>query len=43
VLVGGGIKGMEDLEVLERIGISGALVATAVHSGKIPVHLIRKN
>ncbi|VVB90698.1 Imidazole glycerol phosphate synthase subunit HisF [uncultured archaeon] len=41
VLAGGGIKDMDDIEALERIGISGALVATAVHSGKIPVHLIR--
>ncbi|GFO97952.1 histidine biosynthesis protein [groundwater metagenome] len=41
VLVGGGIKDMDDIEALERIGISGALVATAVHSGKIPADLIR--
>lgn len=42
VLVGGGIKDMDDIKSLERIGISGALVATAVHSGKIPANLIRK-
>jgi phosphoribosylformimino-5-aminoimidazole carboxamide ribotide isomerase len=42
VLVGGGIKDMDDIEALERIGISGALVATSVHSGKIPADLIRK-
>jgi phosphoribosylformimino-5-aminoimidazole carboxamide ribotide isomerase len=42
VLVGGGIKDMDDIKTLERIGISGALVATAVHSGKIPADLIRK-
>jgi phosphoribosylformimino-5-aminoimidazole carboxamide ribotide isomerase len=40
VLVGGGIKDMNDIEALERMGISGALVATAVHSGKIPANLI---
>jgi phosphoribosylformimino-5-aminoimidazole carboxamide ribotide isomerase len=40
VLVGGGIKDMDDIEALKRIGISGALVATAVHSGKIPANLI---
>ncbi|MDD5615143.1 MAG: HisA/HisF-related TIM barrel protein [Candidatus Methanoperedens sp.] len=43
VLVGGGIKDMDDIEALKRIGISGALVATAVHSGKIPADLIRTN
>jgi phosphoribosylformimino-5-aminoimidazole carboxamide ribotide isomerase len=42
VLVGGGIKDMDDIKALERTGISGALVATAVHSGKIPADLIRK-
>ena len=41
VLVGGGIKDMDDIEALKKIGIGGALVATAVHNGKIPVHLIR--
>jgi phosphoribosylformimino-5-aminoimidazole carboxamide ribotide isomerase len=40
VLVGGGIKDMDDIEALKRIGISGALVATAVHSGKIPADLL---
>ena len=43
VIVGGGIKDMDDIEALKQIGISGALVATAVHSGKIPVDLIRTN
>ena len=43
VLVGGGIKDMDDIEALKRIGISGALVATAVHYGKIPADLIRTN
>ncbi len=42
VLVGGGIKDMDDIKALEGIGISGALVATAVHSGNIPADLIRK-
>ncbi|MFH1323582.1 MAG: HisA/HisF-related TIM barrel protein [Methanobacteriota archaeon] len=41
VLAGGGIKDMDNIEALKRIGISGALVATAVHSGKIPADLIR--
>jgi len=32
VLVGGGIKDMDDIEALKKIGIRGALVATAVHN-----------
>ncbi len=41
VLAGGGVKDMDDIKSLEQIGISGALVATAVHSGKIPADLLR--
>lgn len=41
VLFGGGIKDMGDINTLREVGISGALVATAVHNGKIPVELIR--
>ena len=37
VLCGGGIRQYEDLETLREIGIAGALVATAVHDGSIPV------
>lgn len=37
VLVGGGIKGLQELEQLRKLGISGALVATALHNGKISV------
>jgi phosphoribosylformimino-5-aminoimidazole carboxamide ribotide isomerase len=43
VLVGGGIRDLDDIKTLKRIGISGALVATAVHNGKIPADLIRTN
>ena len=35
VLLAGGVRNMEDLSTLERLGIKGALVATAVHSGQI--------
>jgi phosphoribosylformimino-5-aminoimidazole carboxamide ribotide isomerase len=41
VLVGGGIRDMEDIIALEEIGVSGALVATALHNGSIPVDIIR--
>lgn len=36
VLLGGGVKGIEDLLALDSLGIKGALVATAIHSGSIP-------
>jgi len=35
VLTGGGIRGIEDLEELRSVGISGALVATVLHTGKL--------
>jgi len=35
VLLAGGVRGMEDLFALDRLGIKGALVATAVHSGSV--------
>ncbi len=42
VLVGGGIRDMGDINALKKIGISGALVATAVHNGRIPLESIRE-
>lgn len=41
ILVGGGIKDMNDIHALKKIGAGGALVATAVHNGSIPVGFIR--
>jgi len=41
LILGGGVKGVEDLQALEDLGFSGALVATAVHNGKIPVEMVR--
>jgi phosphoribosylformimino-5-aminoimidazole carboxamide ribotide isomerase len=37
VLVGGGIRSLQDLEQLKNLGVSGALVATALHNGKLKV------
>jgi len=37
LILGGGVKGEEDLKAWEEMGFSGALVATAVHNGRIPV------
>jgi phosphoribosylformimino-5-aminoimidazole carboxamide ribotide isomerase len=43
VLVGGGVRGLEDLEDLAELGAAGALVATALHKGKIkPEELLEK-
>ena len=33
VLLAGGVKDMEDLFTLDKLGIKGALIATAIHSG----------
>jgi phosphoribosylformimino-5-aminoimidazole carboxamide ribotide isomerase len=40
VLLGGGVRDMADIESLKKIGIKGALVATALHNGSIPLTLI---
>ncbi len=37
LFVGGGIRDVEDLLELKKIGVSGVLVATALHSGKISI------
>ena len=41
LVLGGGVKGPEDLRTLGNIGLSGALVATAVHNGSIPLEMVR--
>lgn len=41
IIVGGGIWGIEDLERAERCGAAGAIVASAVHDGKIPLSRLR--
>lgn len=42
VYVGGGVRGFEDLLELKEAGISGALVATALHTGKIGVSALKQ-
>jgi phosphoribosylformimino-5-aminoimidazole carboxamide ribotide isomerase len=37
LILGGGVKGEEDLSALEEMGFSGALLATALHNGRISV------
>jgi phosphoribosylformimino-5-aminoimidazole carboxamide ribotide isomerase len=41
LLLGGGVRGTEDLDALEEMGFAGALVATAVHSGRISLERLR--
>lgn len=41
LILGGGVRGMEDLRALDELGFQGALVATAVHAGRIPLEEIR--
>ncbi|HEX7445327.1 MAG TPA: HisA/HisF-related TIM barrel protein [Methanothrix sp.] len=41
LILGGGVKDEEDLRTLEEMGFSGALVATAVHNGGVPVKWIQ--
>ena len=41
LILGGGVKNEEDLRALEEMGFSGALVATAVHNGSVPVKWIQ--
>ena len=37
LLVGGGIRSLKELEELRNLGVSGALVATILHNGKLEV------
>mgnify|MGYP000854870240 FL=1 len=41
VYVGGGVRDMNDLADLEDLGVSGVLVATALHNGKISLAELR--
>jgi phosphoribosylformimino-5-aminoimidazole carboxamide ribotide isomerase len=41
LILGGGVKGLEDIEALEKMGFCGALIATAVHNGRIPFEMLR--
>lgn len=42
VLLGGGVRNSDDIEELEKIGVKGALVATALHNGSIPLSRVQK-
>lgn len=40
VIAGGGVRGMEDLERIKDSGAAGAIVASAIHSGAIPLSIL---
>ncbi len=42
LLWGGGVASADDLEMLEQSGFDGAIIATALHTGKIPIEMIRR-
>jgi phosphoribosylformimino-5-aminoimidazole carboxamide ribotide isomerase len=42
ILCGGGVKSTKDIDTMEMIGLKGALVATAIHDGSIPVSALRQ-
>jgi phosphoribosylformimino-5-aminoimidazole carboxamide ribotide isomerase len=41
IIAGGGVRGPSDLDLLEKCGASGAIVASAVHDGIIPLSALR--
>lgn len=41
VIIGGGVRDMEDLDTLKRLGVKGAIIASAVHFGKVPARVLR--
>ena len=43
VYVGGGVRNIKDLLELKDLGVSGILVGTALHSGKISIEELKKN
>ena len=42
VYVGGGVRDINDLIDLKKIGVSGALIATALHTGKISIPQLKQ-
>jgi HisA/HisF family protein len=43
VYVGGGVRDIDDLVALKNLGASGALVATALHTGKISIDALKQH
>lgn len=40
IIVGGGVRCMEDLDAVEKAGAAGAIIASAVHDGKVPLSVL---
>ena len=43
LFIGGGVKGIKELEKLRQLGVSGALIATVLHNGKLKVDELKAN
>lgn len=43
VLTGGGVRDIEDLEKLRSMGLTGVLVATALHNGKLTIKKLKQS
>lgn len=41
IILGGGITGMEELLALKKLGVTGTLMATALHQGKLNAEQVR--
>ncbi|WP_292520401.1 HisA/HisF-related TIM barrel protein [Methanoculleus sp.] len=42
LLYGGGVAGVDDIRLLTDIGFDGAIIATAVHHGTVPLEWVRR-
>lgn len=42
LLWGGGVSSVDDLVILAQAGFDGAIIATAIHTGMIPIEYIRR-
>lgn len=40
LLVGGGVGGAEDLEILEKMGVNGVILSSAIHLGRLGVDVL---
>jgi phosphoribosylformimino-5-aminoimidazole carboxamide ribotide isomerase len=42
LLYGGGVAGADDIRLLDDVGFDGAIIATAVHHGTVPLEWVRR-
>ncbi|WP_317065684.1 HisA/HisF-related TIM barrel protein [Methanoculleus caldifontis] len=42
LIYGGGVAGVDDIRLLEATGFDGAIIATAVHRGTVPLEWVRR-